>query len=328
MQLINLSGRKVQVNNSEAPGLIARGFRTPIYRIEKSGSDSRNIVVSRPIGGLGDMVCVEPVIRGLRAAWPGHRIIAIIPRALLPVLPGADTYLYAPSLYQNDYRLFVDLNCPAYQYEASTGWRPSKGRTRAFCDAAMVEPSPPRLEITSKHVDEAYRAMPELDMLPRPLIAVQYHSSSRLKDWPHMVEFAGHVAKFLGGTSILLGNKEVKGGEGCFVPPTLEVGGLMTLVSMCELAITPDSGIFHMASALGVPTVGLFGPTIGSVTAELYPLSVVLQGGCPYGADPCYLCNAMCSAKSRCMKNISPDAVMSAVQEVLYGSRIDGNVGK
>ena len=49
----------------------------------------------------------------------------------------------------------------------------------------------------------------------------------------------------------------------------------------CDAFISVDTGFLHLAGSLGVPTVGLFGPTDGALTCEFYPTVRVLQGPQP-----------------------------------------------
>src|SRR4029077_16371743 len=54
------------------------------------------------------------------------------------------------------------------------------------------------------------------------------------------------------------------------------VGELMALLSLCDGFAGNDSGSMHVAGALGIPTVGLFGSTNPERTGPLGPQSRVL----------------------------------------------------
>jgi ADP-heptose:LPS heptosyltransferase len=45
------------------------------------------------------------------------------------------------------------------------------------------------------------------------------------------------------------------------VGPDLDLAGLAAVISHFDVLVTNDSGPMHLAAALGVPTVALFGPT-------------------------------------------------------------------
>jgi heptosyltransferase-2 len=74
------------------------------------------------------------------------------------------------------------------------------------------------------------------------------------------------------------------------------IRGLLGVLGGADLLVTNDSGPMHMANALGLPVIGLFGPTNPEVTRPYQPPSTVIWKGaacwpclyrsCPYG-HPC-----------------------------------------
>jgi ADP-heptose:LPS heptosyltransferase len=57
----------------------------------------------------------------------------------------------------------------------------------------------------------------------------------------------------------------------------LSVAGLAAFLSRCALYVGNDSGVTHLAGALGVATVALFGPTEPALWAPLGPRVVTLR---------------------------------------------------
>lgn len=49
--------------------------------------------------------------------------------------------------------------------------------------------------------------------------------------------------------------------QNCILAPNTNLKQLAGLISLCNLVIANDSGPMHLAAAIGVPTLGLFGPT-------------------------------------------------------------------
>jgi heptosyltransferase-2 len=77
----------------------------------------------------------------------------------------------------------------------------------------------------------------------------------------------------------------------------------------CERFVSNDSGAMHLASALGVPVVALFGPTDERATAPLGPHTLVT------GRAWCRPClRRECPIDHRCMSSISPAQVFDAVR--------------
>ncbi len=86
----------------------------------------------------------------------------------------------------------------------------------------------------------------------------------------------------------------------------------MELAAACRLFLTNDSGAMHIASALGVPTVAVFGATDDSATGPTGPLARVIR----VAADcaPCLL--RECPIDHRCMTGISAARVAEAGLEL------------
>jgi heptosyltransferase-2 len=82
------------------------------------------------------------------------------------------------------------------------------------------------------------------------------------------------------------------------------------LASGCELFLTNDSGSMHIASALGVPTVAIFGATDDSTTGPTGSNARVVRH--PVDCSPCLL--RECPIDHRCMTGVSAERV---VQEAL-----------
>lgn len=85
------------------------------------------------------------------------------------------------------------------------------------------------------------------------------------------------------------------------------------LVDRSEFFIGNDSGIAHLAAALGVPSVVVFGPTDPIHWAPLSDSSTVLRD--PRGCDAC---NSGTGPHS-CLFNISADHVIQSVRMKLHG---------
>ena len=88
------------------------------------------------------------------------------------------------------------------------------------------------------------------------------------------------------------------------------VADLPALLSQCHLFIGNDSGAMHVAAAVGLPVVAVFGPTDPLGTAPVTPRCTVVQEK-PY-CSPCFL--RRCPTDHRCMTKVTPDMVEAAVR--------------
>ena len=82
------------------------------------------------------------------------------------------------------------------------------------------------------------------------------------------------------------------------------------LLSRCHLFIGNDSGAMHVAAAVGLPVVAVFGPTDPEGTAPVTTRCTVIQEK-PY-CSPCFL--RRCPTDHRCMTRVTPDAVEAAAR--------------
>ena len=101
-------------------------------------------------------------------------------------------------------------------------------------------------------------------------------------------------------------------------PPTIfagqtTLGQLMALLLRCDLLITNDSGPMHLAAALHVPQLALFGSTSPVATGPLSPVSEVIR--IPVDCSPCFL--RECPIDFRCMAAITVDCVVAAAEKKL-----------
>jgi heptosyltransferase-2 len=90
---------------------------------------------------------------------------------------------------------------------------------------------------------------------------------------------------------------------------------LIGVISKATLVLTNDSGPMHIAAALGVPTVAIFGATDDVVTGPVGPRARVVRE--PVECSPCML--RECPIDHRCMTRVSAESVCRVALEVLRG---------
>ena len=84
------------------------------------------------------------------------------------------------------------------------------------------------------------------------------------------------------------------------------------LASACRLFLTNDSGAMHVASALGVPTVAVFGATDDTTTGPTGPTARVVRAHAE--CSPCLL--RECPIDHRCMTRVTAAQVAAAAFQV------------
>lgn len=91
------------------------------------------------------------------------------------------------------------------------------------------------------------------------------------------------------------------------------IGELPALFSRCRLFIGNDSGAMHVAAAVGVPVVGIFGSTDPFGTAPVTPRRTLVQR--KVACSPCFL--RECPIDHRCMTRVTVSDVHAAARQWL-----------
>jgi heptosyltransferase-2 len=104
--------------------------------------------------------------------------------------------------------------------------------------------------------------------------------------------------------------------------PLIDVSGktdlleAVVLISRCDVFISNDSGLMHVAGALGIPTVAIFGSTNPATTSPAGERSVVVHHD--VACSPCL--KEVCPTDFRCMKLITVDEVSAVARKLLQGN--------
>ena len=88
-----------------------------------------------------------------------------------------------------------------------------------------------------------------------------------------------------------------------------QIAELPALLFRCSAFLGNDSGAMHVAAAVGLPVVAVFGPTDPFGTAPVTPRCTIVQAK-PY-CSPCFL--RRCPTDHRCMTEVKPEMVSAAL---------------
>jgi len=132
----------------------------------------------------------------------------------------------------------------------------------------------PRLEVRASAqvwVND-FAAQQELGM--QPLVALVPDSNMLIKKWPaHHWAWLNDALRERGYQTLLFAPKEATVAQAIMLrakQPPIQVSttldNVAVLMERCQMAIGVDTGLLHIASAVGTPWLGLFGPTNPEVT--------------------------------------------------------------
>jgi hypothetical protein len=149
-----------------------------------------------------------------------------------------------------------------------------------------------------------------------PLVVLHPGAGSRIKRWPlpRFVSLARHLMLTERRKLLIVEGPAEPGlasqiaGElpesGMIRAESLELDLLAAVISKSGSFVGNDSGISHLASALGIPSIILFGPTSPRHWAPLGPDVAVL-----WSPQNCYACNSAADEHT-CLDNITVEEVI------------------
>ncbi len=192
-------------------------------------------------------------------------------------------------------------------------------------------PLPPRLQAAPDAIRAMAARLAEPGAIGGPLIGLNAGAEyGPAKRWPveRFADAARSLAARTGARFVIFGGKadiplahDLAGRLGGGIPRTILAGQttlaeLMAGLSRCRALITNDTGPMHLAAALGVPLVVPFGSTSPELTGPGLPGDPrhrLLLGQAP--CAPCFL--RTCPVDFRCLRSISPEAVVAATLKVM-----------
>lgn len=288
--------------------------------------DKRPILVTRAMGGIGDILMMTPGLKALHRKYPDREIHFAVPKGFHALLAhNPDIVLKdinAEILHQEDYfALYNMTECPASRVESATLPNVRQNRIDIFSKAMGI---PQKLQalagrkpvyiITEEEKTWARHFFAERGLSPQQCIAVQPYAADSYKDYPHMEQLVTRLAKnqpvlvFHG--SALRGFEQ----ERVFKIDAYPLRQSIALLSMCAQLIAVDSAFVHIAAALDVKTVALFGPTDGAVFTKYYPKCTVINEYRKATCRACWRNQGIVCAKnrtlqSRCLEMICPQKI-------------------
>lgn len=141
----------------------------------------------------------------------------------------------------------------------------------------------------------------------------------RFAEWANWVQTGSQAEIILFGTAAEVSVSEAIAAKMKRRPVDLTgettIAELPALLSQCHLFLGNDSGAMHVAAAVGLPVVAVFGPTDPNGTAPVTPRKSIVQEK-PY-CSPCFL--RRCPTDHRCMKGVTAETVEAASREWLEG---------
>ena len=297
-------------------------------------SKSKNILVTRAMGGIGDLLMMTPGFRELKKKYPKREIHLAIPKRYFPVfennkdvkLVDIEEEIFSHFSYSKWFNL---SDCPAARVESRTSPKVKKSRITLFAKGLglgrlrllqMIEK--PKFIFAESEIYFADEFWKSFGLNGKTVIGVQIHSDERYRDYPHMEKLVKEISSIQ--TVIVFDSQKIKGYdfENVIKIDSLSLRNAFSLANKCDVIIGPDSSFIHFAAAFDKPTIALFGPIDGKVRTKHYANCVYIDLRDQLGCVPCWRnesipCKLTGMRNSVCMESIHVSQVTNELSKMM-----------
>lgn len=325
--------------------ILGPGAEEPPFDPSLDWNGKRILVVRQ--GAIGDLLFLTPALREIKKRWPVTFLDVACFDRLKPVLahnPDVDNVITNPIeqslFYGYDARIWLDDNFFEETVEAKTVHAVDLVLNRMNLTTANKEL---RYEVTFEEKAAAWTRFPKGGWRKR--IGIQLSASTPTRTWPR--EYVHHFAGVAlnAGHDVFYFGWPGETGNGSTPPPDhlcdltrenppLSFRESCAVLSTCDGVVAPDSSLLHVAGALGIPTIGLFG-SFPSALRTAYAKSIKAIDGTPIkhtDGHPCGPCqhhcrpgnhqfplNSPCSTTGECevLKTIDPKRVVKMAEKLM-----------
>jgi lipopolysaccharide heptosyltransferase II len=189
----------------------------------------------------------------------------------------------------------------------------------------ITKPNEPRLSLSASQ-SQKLAAQALLQDMSGPFVGINLSASPRwqTKQWTdeNLLTFVQLVTQ--AGYRVILNGTvheaakaqyivQVAGNSVIDLVGKADIPTLLGVISYCDLFVSPDTAPLHMAAALGVPVVGLFGPTDPARYAPPTDKGVMLSVKLP--CSPCHAPTCHLGTHA-CMQQLTAQQVVQAAKQL------------
>lgn len=310
------------------------------------------VTVSRQLGGLGDAILLGPTFRGLKEKYTGCEITVMTSwnygAALLPDIfktnPLIDKIVrvepeeWATPLLKAHKRiaknapnertpdcvtncdLFIDLNVICAITEGKQQPNVVDHRSDIWARAAHVTPSSMRPILNLKPEELAWgRQWCDENLGEGVRVGVALAAVDPMREWPHSAAFCTDLQR--AGYKVCSVGEHQRASD--HIPAVIgrRIRETAAIVAHLDGFVTPDTGLLHVAGALGVPVLGIFGSTDPLLRMREYPGHFVqpkklVSCACCWYTYPCKK-NEDVRMHKVCMQRVTRELVMCELETML-----------
>jgi ADP-heptose:LPS heptosyltransferase len=314
------------------------GFKAT--KISENDNVKRILLIHYNVG-IGDMLFITPILRGLKEKYPKAliEVFANYPSAL--VLQNNTHATKVNSKFPSKYIMsIVDEYDEVFDTSDFARQKVASEYTNIYdmyCDQLDIHPSSmsPVLNILQEEKNAVieYISQIGIDITKDKIVVIQAHSTSVARSWP--IERTKQLAielNHLGYKVVITGDRDrlfsETGKKELEIPKevvnligALDLRALITLISLSYLVIGPDSSGYHIAEALGVNSIPLFSLFDPYLRVKYYKHCYPIYK--PLPCSPCLCHSQNCPSltsrlkyTSPCMEAITVNDVLNKIKEI------------
>ena len=275
-------------------------------------------------GGLGDALMAAVAIREAARRYPHLRFAYYTGADFVPLFKGHPWLVHVDELGNLRGRQHWIIDLRGYSERQHREREERIGCfTRHLLGGKMDDANLRLHGIANRSLANRERGLSLVGVYKSPLVGIVNgsHSQGGYRNWPmRYVERMAGLAHDRGWTPVILDDKHYPLTPRLEAARAVNLTGRLTISNLCavlaalDVTVSPDTGTFHLAEALGRPTVGYFTTVPPEARSYGYAHVRTLYARLP--CSPCYhapTCGAM-PFETACAQAVTPERVMYEVE--------------
>jgi ADP-heptose:LPS heptosyltransferase len=296
------------------------------------------ILVVRRYGGLGDIFSSRPLFKTIKLLYPSLHVTYAAPKQYHEVLndhPYIDSLISLEDIDLNDYGYAVDISRDCGRYEDFTKPFVDKHRSDIWAEISLgikLLDHDSCFQLDQRLKEEMkQKLVQKYRYMVKPKIGLVTKSASLSKDIEDqkVVDLVS-LLKAEGLEPVIISSPDQKF---LYQPDCLSINDLTLkelpyLFTQLDYILSVDTGAFHLAAALGIPTLGIFTWTDSKILSMYHPKVLLLQrhrdDNPGYEECPCwswagckYQETGVPTIPLKCMKTISAQEIFLKLKELM-----------
>ena len=304
--------------------IIRKESGTSFYKLLEADPKGK-VCVIRKLGGIGDVLMATPMLRQIKKDFPKceltfaidmHSTKSNIYYELIKNAPFLDFIKDHRYVDTHQYMAVVDISSVCIRHEHSG--LPILNRIDIFSRAAGIPCLENKLPFYSVEEKEGFWADKFLRGIKNKKVILHTASMEGKRSWPlekydELIQLA--LLDKLNATFIILdfNNPEKRWNyKNCIDASNTSLREMAALISKADFFIGPDSGPMHIAGALEIQSLVLFGSIPPEARINYYPSHTAYRNN----TLPCIGCwYKPCDKNLKCMTSIESRAIYKILKE-------------